>query len=58
MKPNSRTRIALIGAGHIAQSHILAARALADRSEVVAVVDVDHSRLASFAGSALDPRSL
>jgi predicted dehydrogenase len=49
MKPIPRTRIALIGAGHIAQSHILAARALADRCEVVAVVDVDLTRLASFA---------
>jgi predicted dehydrogenase len=49
MSGSARKRIALVGAGHIAQSHILAARAVADRAEVVAVVEVDHSRLGSFA---------
>ncbi len=49
MTTTKRKRIALVGAGHIAQSHIRAAQALVDRAEVVAVVEVDHSRLASFA---------
>ena len=42
-------RVGLVGAGHIAQSHIRAAKELSDRVAVVAVAEVDKSRLASFA---------
>src|SRR5580698_10034769 len=51
MTTTKRKRIALVGAGHIAQSHIRGAQALVDRAEVVAVVEVDHARLASFAST-------
>ena len=49
MMSGGRRRIALVGAGGIAQSHIRAAKALADRAEVVALAEVDQARLASFA---------
>ena len=44
-----RRRVAIVGAGNIANSHSGAVRAMSDRAEIVAVVDVDPSRVASFA---------
>jgi predicted dehydrogenase len=38
-----------VGAGNIAQSHVGAVNAMAERAEIVAVVEVDPPRLASFA---------
>jgi predicted dehydrogenase len=43
------TRVAIVGAGNIAQSHVDAVESMSDRAEVVAVVEVDPVRLASFA---------
>ncbi len=45
----TRTRIALIGTGGIAQSHVNAVRAAADRAELIAVVDINRQTLARFA---------
>ncbi len=45
-----RRRLAIVGAGGIAQSHVQAAKLIEDRAEVIAVVEVDRSRLSAFAG--------
>ena len=49
MTSSARKRIVLAGAGMIAQSHVRAVRELADRAQVVAVAEVDPSRLTAFA---------
>jgi predicted dehydrogenase len=47
---STRYRVAIVGAGGIAADrHMPALRALADRAEVVAVVDADGDRAAAFA---------
>ena len=49
MSQGARKRVAIVGAGGIAQSHVRAAKELADRVDVVAVVEVDPARRAWFA---------
>ncbi|QAY59073.1 Gfo/Idh/MocA family oxidoreductase [Microbacterium protaetiae] len=47
--PAHRARTAIIGTGAIAHAHAEALRVLADRAELVAVVDVDVDRARAFA---------
>jgi predicted dehydrogenase len=49
MTGSPQKRVAIVGAGGIAQSHVRAAKELADRVDLVAVVEVEPGRLASFA---------
>jgi predicted dehydrogenase len=46
--PLDRPRTAIVGTGGIARAHAMAATALADRLDLVAAVEVDPERLASF----------
>lgn len=47
--PSKQYRVALIGTGGIAGSHLAALRAAGERVEIVAAVDVDEARSADFA---------
>ena len=45
----SKIRAAIIGTGGIARQHVRGLRAHSNRTELVAVVDIDHARAAAFA---------
>jgi predicted dehydrogenase len=53
----ARVRAAIIGTGGIAQAHVVALQAAAERVELVAAMDVDRSRVEDFCAAHRIPRA-
>ncbi|WP_432562270.1 Gfo/Idh/MocA family protein [Kineococcus sp. SYSU DK003] len=55
--PSALRKAVVVGTGGIARSHARALRALGDRVEIVAAIDVDHDRADAFAQEWAVPRT-